>query len=122
MSKSNNSRWLLIYIHWEEWGHKSADCDGAGLCLIQACVDCEVYDVIPNHTGPLNYDDETKKGYLTIALDPNDAKEKSFIVNKETFYIDDDLSFAGGYLVAGQYTFDPNIGSYGGYTIPAVMN
>lgn len=114
--------WYLFWAHWDEWGHKSADCDGGGLCNIVACAFCEVDDAVMPYGGPVTYNNQTGGHILTIALNPNDTKQAGFIQNQTTFLIDENLYFQGGYVPSGQFQFNPGVGQAGGYLIPVVVS
>lgn len=111
----------LFYASWDGWGH-GGSCNGWGLCGFSCCFFC---DVVPptGLGGAITYETETGVGSLVIALDPTDPTQNSAITNQSTFYIDNDLVSAkdGTTIKAGQYTFDPTVGSHGGYTIPVTV-
>lgn len=121
------SKWYIYYATFDEWGRASRDCDGWGLCNYRDCWGCWVNDkgtiVDPdNPNSTLNYgtvaiDDSTNLGTMTIELDPNISIQNDAILYQETLYVDEDIVNKNSILYKGDYLFDSNVGSHGGYTL-----
>ncbi|KGO90509.1 hypothetical protein Q764_02880 [Flavobacterium suncheonense GH29-5 = DSM 17707] len=71
------------------------------------------------NSGKIVLDTDTKQGFLFIELNANDSIQNQAILNKETLYIDNDLTSTRTVLYKGEYAFDPSIGKHGGYKINA---
>jgi hypothetical protein len=125
-SQSTDKKEFHIYWGDGEFGRTSKNCKGIGLCNYVDCwfcctendviVDCKSKKNIPN-SGVVIIDNATKKGFLTVKLDPNNPSHLEAINNKSIFYIDVDLKGANFTLKKGEYKFNSNIGKNGGYIV-----
>jgi hypothetical protein len=132
LSFSQSTEKKEFHIYWGDgsFGRTSKNCKGIGLCNYQDCwfccteneeiVNCNDKKVIIN-SGVVIIDASTKKGSLTIKLDPNNPKHLEAISNKSTFYIDENLKGAHFTIKKGEYTFNQNIGKNGGYIVDAFI-
>ena len=73
-------------------------------------------------TGTIVIDDNSGVGTMIYALDINDPQEANIINNGSAFHVDEDMAVTGVLILQGDYSYDPSIGNYGGYTIDAVEN
>lgn len=119
------------YADWDSWGRTSKSCSGFGLCNYVDCwfcctehgvvVDCYDQNRVVNGGEIIIYD-ETKTGYLTIKLDPTKSEHLNAINNRQTLYIDNNISSVKTTLLKGEYQFDSSVGNFGGYIINALEN
>lgn len=126
-STGNEQRYHIYYASWDEWGRARRNCDGWGLCNFQSCwfcctddhnqiVNCQTQQRIEN-AGKITIDDQTKDGDMTIELHPSIQIQNDAITQRLTLYIDQDLENAEFIIRAGEYIFDQQIGSFGGYRL-----
>jgi hypothetical protein len=117
----------IYYAAWDEWGRTSRDCAGNGLCNFRDCwfcctendviVDCDSRQSRAGEYATIMIDADTKKGDFIIELNPNIVEQEAAISNQSIFYIDEDLETDDFILHQGQYPFDSQIGTYGGYRL-----
>lgn len=128
---TNKKEFHIHFANWDGWGRTSRECDGFGLCHYDDCwFCCTENDVVVNcnegnrisNSGEITIFDDTKLGYLTIKLDPNDSEHLAAINNREILYIDNNISSVKTTLHKGEYEFDPSVGEYGGYIVTASEN
>lgn len=128
---TSNKEFHLAYADWDGWGRTSKQCHGFGLCNFTGCtfccvengviVNCKDKKVMPK-SGLIKIDVATNNGFMTIKLNPQFPDENDAIKNKETLYIDENLTNDDITLYKGNYAFDSSIGLYGGYIVQASMN
>jgi len=111
---------ITIVISWDEWGRKSKDCNGAGLCNFKIEVE-KVEDVF----GKIAYVKKDLNGnyYIDVAID----KDFEFQDSDKLFYIDEDIinvdtNGVKYILPKGNYKFNSSIGQLGGYRIPVKIS
>lgn len=119
----------IYFATWSEWGRTSKSCKKFGLCNFVDCwaccskgnviVDCKTGSSVKN-SGTI-YLDDNGEGFLFIKLDPNYNEQAEAIQSRKTLFIDEDLYSENCKLSKGEYLFDLNIGSYGGYKIKASL-
>lgn len=116
-TNTTTNKWWLFYATWDEWGHKSANCGGWGLCNFDSCWTCDVADRPSKHKGKVLYDDQTGEGTMTIELEPTEDQQIEAINWKLPFAVDSDIINPNAILYKGMYEFNPNVGRYGGYIL-----
>jgi len=119
----------VFFIEWDgEWGRTSKGCKGFGLCNFDSCWFCCEQDgciiKCPSiekmyGAGIVDINPKDNTGFLTIKLNPENKIENTAINNKEILYIDEDIVNCGITLFKGEYVFDKQIGTYGGYKVNA---
>ncbi len=116
----------IHYATWDEWGRAKKNCKGWGLCNYSGCwfcctdggviVDCDSASKIQN-SATIIVNDRTKQGFFIIELDPSITIQNEAIINKKIFYIDEDIVFENTILHKGEYSFNEQVGEYGGYKL-----
>lgn len=129
--KTNDKEFYIYFIDWDQWGRTSRNCDGFGLCHFRDCwfcclendfiVNCNEGNKIDN-AGELKIYKNSKKGFLTIKLNPQNKEHLKAITNREVLYIDENISNSKTTLIKGAYNFNPTVGKHGGYIINAFEN
>lgn len=127
------SRWYIFHATWSSWGRTSLNCAGFGLCNYSSCWFCnQTIAVQSDNYGTFVVDSSTNNGYLLIELNPNKPQQLEAINNRETLYVDqnitrpkDDTAASSKdnsvTILAGTYAFDDSIGTRGGYQVNAIV-
>jgi hypothetical protein len=114
----------LVIVNWTEWGHASANCRGWGLCHAKWFYferDAPIPRPDTGYSVPLQHNVETDEYYIEVLLDETpdlpdgdvpDLKIDSDIPLDTALEIGKDLV-----LKMGSYSYDPNLGEYGGIHI-----
>lgn len=116
---------------WEKWGRASKKCDGWGLCYFEDCWfwqdDC-CGIVIPHPSGVIEYDGSLGAYVMTITLTTIDslqleasASELPLIVDEDIIEDSVDENWDTFTIEEGEYPFISEIGAYGGYRIPVIL-
>ncbi len=118
-TNSQQARKVIYAAGWDEWGRATKSCNGWGLCNYRDCWACDPAEVA--RVAKVEFDDETMKGFLIIELNPSQPIERNAIDSTLTFHIDYDIDNVNSLLYAGSYTYNRNVGVYGGYKIPITI-
>ena len=127
---AREKKFHIFFAEWDEWGRSSRNCAGWGLCNYRDCwfcctderdniVSCNDNVRIVN-SGKALIDSDTNEGFLYIKLDPDVAEQADAITDQLILYIDDDIVGENFTARKGEYLFNSEIGSFGGYMIPVV--
>ncbi|GAB5558201.1 MAG: hypothetical protein SchgKO_24140 [Schleiferiaceae bacterium] len=123
----------IYHATWSEWGRTSRNCESWGLCDFSDCwfccfddwgnrVECESSQSIPNSkVGVVTVNTLTGIGEMIVKLDPTKSDEYQAITSAESLIIDQNLQGSNYTLVAGTYSFNPNIGMSGGYVVSVII-
>lgn len=117
-TKTPNSK-TIVMVEWDDWGRKKKECNGWGLCNANWFPKSE----IGNYSSNLEYDAVLGSYYTDILLPENLYPiEEEY----EVFYVDEDIILTTSEepsvgtdltIPEGEYEYDVNIGTYGGYKI-----
>ena len=126
---------------WEEWGRTSRNCKGFGLCrftwtplgnfILHVIIDRLLDSLLDEeYVGVVNKDDSGNPHmYIRLAKAPTQALVPDFIMDEDVVgepyaqeYVDEEGNVIKGLpsemiLKKGIYSFNPNIGEYGGYEV-----
>lgn len=127
---SKKKEFHIHYATWDEWGRASKKCKRWGLCNYEGCwfcctengviVDCDDNSSQQNeiqNAAKIIINKETNEGFFIIELNPLIEIENTAIINEKIFYIDEDIIKENTILHQGEYSFDKNVGKYGGYKL-----
>ncbi|PQJ20795.1 hypothetical protein [Tenacibaculum sp. SG-28] len=129
-SKVTNSKWCGHIVSWDEWGRKSKDCRGWGLCnasWFQPCKEKKNTSAseskkIKSFATEVYREKNTEEYFILLAL--NKPIPKGINSNDLLFRIDKDIILEtekslGHKLTfkTGVYKFDETIDEFGGYKI-----
>lgn len=124
--KTNTVTYHIAYATWSSWGRAGLYCLGWGLCEFEGCFNCctENSNIVDCPTsmpqekaGIIKIENGQNEGILTISLNPNYNEQENAINNQLTFFVDDDIDNDGYIIHKGEYSFDSNVGNYGGYIL-----
>lgn len=118
---------VIYYATWESWGRAARECDGMGLCRFEDCWGCE--PGVSSLGGVIVLDDINQIFTLTIELDDSDSLQLDAINGSLPLIIDEDISdndplpaeYRKLTLAAGSYPYKSEIGDFGGYEIPIIV-
>jgi hypothetical protein len=124
----------VFLADWDEWGRASKDCGGWGLCNLRSCtfccvdentgkiVDCPSKEAKAN-VGSISMNNETGIGKLIIKLNPNYVDQLEAIQQEKVLYIDNNISINDDFTaIAGEYVYNGEIGTDGGYSVVVYEN
>lgn len=123
---SSQEKLIIVRVSWDEWGHKSADCDGWGLCnaVVEWFPEYEKTTSVSNYnySFPVYYDNTKSQFYVEILLDepvPDDILLEDYPIKVDEEIsldtkqaLDEDLKIANN-----NYYFDETLGKFGGFRI-----
>ncbi len=116
----------IIIAQWDEWGRAAKNCDGMGLCNVEWFPQFNNVAPPPPPNGGqtvIEFDQATSMYYMDILFSSSMGSTIPSQLN--TLPVDLDIPLVGieqqiGQpltIPAGQYPYDPNLGSNGGYRI-----
>jgi hypothetical protein len=125
--KTRQVNYHIYYSTWTEWGRKSKNCAGWGLCNFSDCwfcctdgngnvIDCPKDELIAN-SGIIYIPEGANSGFMEIKLKPAYEDQSNAIQNQLTLDIDEDIIGERFVLHQGGYLFNSTIGMHGGYRV-----